>query len=188
MFETEFGNSVNTSYICYEIQRSKEGDTQVVPLLFLHMADILVVVEELLKPLLEDTDIFICSLKMKPVNNIKVFLDADEGLSIEKIAKLNRRLNALIEETAIFPEGDYSLEVSSPGIDEPLIMLRQYKKNIGRKLLVTPNEEGPEVLGIIKEVTEDKLVLEVEVGKKKEKVMTEIPFTNIKKAVIQIIF
>ncbi len=102
------------------------------------MADILSTVEMLLLPLLEDTDIFICSVKMKPVNNIKVFLDADGGLPIEKIAKLNRRLNALIEEAQLFPEGDYSLEVSSPGIDEPLAQIRQYKKNVGRKLLVTP--------------------------------------------------
>jgi len=141
----------------------------------------------LLLPLLEDTDIFICSVKMKPVNNIKVFLDADGGLPIEKIAKLNRRLNALIEEAQLFPEGDYSLEVSSPGIDEPLTQLRQYKKNIGRKLLVTPNE-GTEVLGTIMDVTDEKLVLEVPVGKKKETVTTEIPFADIKQAVVQISF
>ncbi|MDR3680629.1 MAG: ribosome maturation factor [Flavipsychrobacter sp.] len=151
------------------------------------MADILSTVETLLLPLLEDTDIFICSVKMKPVNNIKVFLDADGGLPIEKIAKLNRRLNALIEEAQLFPEGDYSLEVSSPGIDEPLAQLRQYKKNIGRKLLVTPNE-GAEVLGTITDVTDEKIMLEVLVGKKKETVITEIPFTDIKEAVVQISF
>ncbi len=37
-----------------------------------------------------------------------------------------------MEEAAIYPDGDFSLEVSSAGLDEPLKSLRQYKKNIGR--------------------------------------------------------
>jgi ribosome maturation factor RimP len=165
----------------------KEGTRKLSPYYF-YMADVLITVEDLLRPLLEESDMFICSVKMKPVNNIKVFLDADEGLAIEQIAKLNRKLNALIEEAQLFPDGDYSLEVSSPGVDEPLSGLRQYKKNTGRKLLVTRNEDGPEVLGVLKEVTEEKIVLEVAVGKKKETAITEIPFTDIKQAVVQISF
>ncbi len=42
-----------------------------------------------------------------------------------------------IEEMAMFPAGDFSLEVSSPGLDEPLKMLRQYRKNIGRQVELT---------------------------------------------------
>lgn len=152
------------------------------------MADVLSTVESLLTPLLEGTDMFLCSMKIKPINNIKIFLDADEGLSVDKSAKINKKLHHLIEEAQLFPDGDYSLEVSSPGIDEPLGQLRQYKKNIGRKLLVTKAGDGAEVLGVLKEVTEDNLVLEVTVGKKKEVIITEIPFTDIKKAVVQISF
>lgn len=129
---------------------------------------------------------FIVNMKIKPVNNIKVFLDADEGLSISKSAAINRKLRHLIEESGMFPEGDYSLEVSSPGVDEPLLSDRQYKKNIGRTVLVT-QADGIEQTGILKEVREDGLLLEVKVPKKAT-LEVAIPFVNIKSTVVQIIF
>jgi len=142
----------------------------------------------LLEPLLEGTDIFIVGIKIKPVNNIKVFLDADDGFSIEKCASVNRRLYAYIEESEMFPNGDFSLEVSSPGIDEPLVQLRQYNKNIGRKVTVTDNQDA-DTTGLLMEVTEEEITLEVKGAKPKDpKILKQIPFSNIKKTVVQIIF
>jgi ribosome maturation factor RimP len=144
-------------------------------------------IEALLFPLLEDTDIFITTIKIKPTNNVKVYLDADSGLDVGKSVKVNRKLYAAIEEAAIFPNGDYSLEVSSPGIDEPLGSLRQYIKNIGRTVEVTPIE-GKEVLGKMIAATEEKITLEVKIPKKKEVNIVEIPFSFIKKTVVQVTF
>ena len=42
------------------------------------------------------------------------------GLGIEKCIKINRALYKIMEEMGMYPDGDFSLEVSSPGIDEPL--------------------------------------------------------------------
>lgn len=152
------------------------------------MSDVLEKIIELTAPLLEGTDIFIVNVKIKPTNNIKLFLDADSGLSVEKSARVNRKLYHALEEAALFPDGDFSLEVSSPGVDEPLGQYRQYLKNIGRTLMVTP-AEGADVLGVLKEVSEEKIVLEVKPqAKKKETTLVEIPFSMIKKAVVQIIF
>lgn len=139
----------------------------------------------LVEPLLVDTDMFIVNIKNKPTNNIKLFIDADSGMPISKCADINRKLYRLIEEEAIFPDGDFSLEVSSPGIDEPLLFDRQYKKNIGRKVLVTLNDDS-EQLGKLTEVNDTELVLEVPVGKKKEITIVNIPLTDIKKTVVQI--
>lgn len=130
---------------------------------------------------------FIVNIKIKPTNNIKLFLDADSGLSVSKSAEVNRKLYKLIEAESWFPEGDFSLEVSSPGVDEPLTGERQYKKNVGRTVLVTP-VEGKDILGVLKEVKENEIVLEVKVPKKKETVMVDIPLSDIKKIVVQIIF
>lgn len=155
---------------------------------FLSMSEVLEKVKGLLEPLLEDTDMFIVNMKIKPINNIKIFLDADEGLSINKIAPLNRKLNHLIEESGMFPEGDYSLEVSSPGVDEPLTGgYRQYKKNIGRTVLVTLTDET-EHLGIMKELNEEQMVLEIKAQKKKEATQVEIPLANIKTIIVQVVF
>src|SRR5882762_2869555 len=90
-------------------------------------------VEKLIRPLLQD-DIFLVSIKIKPTNNIKIYLDADNGLGIEKCIKINRALYKIMEEMGIYPDGDFSLEVSSPGIEEPLKLHRQYIKNTGREV------------------------------------------------------
>ena len=138
--------------------------------------------------MLDGTDIFVVSIKVKPVNNIKVYLDADSGFSIDKCTSVNRRLYAVIEAEQLFPGGDFSLEVSSPGVDEPLLQLRQYKKNIGRKVTVTDNE-GIEKTGILKDVTEEEITLEIKPAKQKDSlIIAQIPFTIIKKTVVQIIF
>src|SRR3978361_227483 len=86
--------------------------------------------------LAQDTDCFLVDIWIKPTNNIRVALDADGGLAIEKCVSLNRRLYKQIEEAALYPDGDFSLEVSSPGLDEPLKMRRQYIKNINRSVEV----------------------------------------------------
>jgi len=152
------------------------------------MAEVFEKVYTLLEPLLEGTDIFIVNIKVKPINNIKVYLDADTGFSIDKCTAINRKLYALIEAEHMFPAGDYSLEVSSPGVDEPLMQMRQYKKNIGRKVAVTDIEDM-EKTGLLKEVTDEHITLEIKGKKPKDAaIMTEIPFSNIKKTVVQIIF
>lgn len=141
----------------------------------------------MLEPLLEGTDMFLTAIRIKPTNNVKVFLDADSGLNIAKSAEVNRKLYHLIEESGMFPDGDYSLEVSSPGIDEPLGSLRQYKKNVGRTVEVTPLE-GDAVTGILKEVTEDKVVLGVKGTKKQPPHDVEVPVGFIKTAIVQVVF
>jgi len=141
----------------------------------------------LLEPLLEGTDIFIVGIRIKPINNIKVFLDSDSGFSIDKSATINRKLYAGIEEAGLFPDGDFSLEVSSPGIDEPLAQLRQYKKNIGRKVTVTGTDDS-EITGMLKEVTDEEIIIEIKATKQKKAEEKQIPFSNIKKTIVQIIF
>ena len=145
-------------------------------------------VKRILLTLLYD-DIFFVDMKVKPTNNIKIFLDADSGLGIEKCIKINRRLYRQVEEMGFYPEGDFSLEVSSPGIDEPLKLLRQYVKNIGRSVEVTLNDDTIKE-GILLEAVEKQIVIETSEGKNKKAVTTQIPvlFTDIKQTVVQIKF
>jgi ribosome maturation factor RimP len=147
-------------------------------------------IEGLIQQLLqENEDIFLVSIKIKPTNNIKVFLDADSGLSIEKCIKINRALYKIIEEKQWYPDGNFSLEVSSPGVDEPLKLFRQYKKNIGRNVEVTLNDEIKQE-GKLLEATEEAIQLEQHEGKGKKAVTktTTIPFSEIKQTKILIAF
>ena len=132
---------------------------------------------------------FLVSVKIKPTNNIKIFVDSDEGMSIEKCVKYNRKLYAQIEEKAIFPDGNFSLEISSPGVDEPLKLHRQYVKNKGRNVLVT-FKDGAEKEGKLLEVTETDIIIEQKTGKgkKAETHQHVIPFDNIKATIVQVKF
>lgn len=132
---------------------------------------------------------FLVSVKIKPTNNIKIFVDSDEGMSIEKCVKYNRRLYAQIEEKAMFPDGNFSLEISSPGVDEPLKMHRQYVKNKGRNVLVTFND-ATEKEGKLIEVTDTDILIEQKTGKgkKAETHQYVIPFDNIKSTTVQVQF
>ena len=136
-----------------------------------------------------DPGTFLVEIRIRPTNNIKVFLDADGGVTIEKCVSLNRKLYKLIEEQGFYPDGDFSLEVSSPGLDEPLKLHRQYVKNIGRKVEVITT--GGEVFGgELKAVDGEHIVLSEERGKAKKKEVVEhtIPFVNIKTTKIQVVF
>ena len=137
----------------------------------------------------EADDVFLVSIKIKPTNNIKVFLDADFGLSIDKCVKINRRMYKVIEEMGWYPDGNFSLEVSSPGIDEPLKLFRQYKKNIGRKVEVTLNDET-KLEGKLLEADEQMITVEVTTGKNKKAVteQKQIAFADIKQTKILIAF
>lgn len=144
-------------------------------------------VREKLEALIEGSALFLVDLKIKPTNNIKIFLDGDTGVTIDACSKINRSLYKQLEEGGLFPDGDFSLEVSSAGVDEPLKFLRQYIKNIGRKVEIV-TQDGATLEGVLKEATEAEVTIEESVGKKKEKKETVIPVQNIKKTVVQISF
>lgn len=139
---------------------------------------------------------FLVEVKIKPTNNVKVYLDGDAGISIEKCIMFNRALYKQLEESALFPADDFSLEVSSPGLDEPLKLFRQYKKNIGREVEVLM-KDGTRVEGKLLEAAEDAILVEETTGKahhgrpaskKQQIIQHNIPFENIKSTTIQIVF
>ena len=109
-------------------------------------------------------------------NKLAVFVDADNGLSLKMCQQISRFLEERVEEEGLMPE-KYIMEVSSPGVDRPLKLKRQYVKNIGRNLKVElkPEEEdgkGETVKGKLTQVGEDTITLEYEEkikeGKKKK--------------------
>ena len=82
--------------------------------------------EELINNLLEsDTGFFLVEIRILQGNNIKVFIDADQGAAIDSMVRYNRGLYKQIDEMGLFPGGNFSLEVSSPGLDEPLKLHRR---------------------------------------------------------------
>jgi ribosome maturation factor RimP len=147
-------------------------------------------IEEKVRKVLEDHPThFLVDVWIKPTNNVKIFIDADKGISIADLISYNRKLYKILEESSLFPDGDFSLEVSSPGLDEPLKLHRQYKKNEGRFAEVIL-QDGTRKEGRISEASEDGIVLEIETGKGKKKEVKQetILFSDIKTTKIQVKF
>ena len=147
-------------------------------------------IEALIAQLLqEEPTYFLVSVQIKPTNNIKVYLDGDQGIAIEKCVHFNKQLYKLIEEEGYYPEGEFSLELSSPGIEQPLKLHRQYLKNKGRNIEVLFNDDTSKI-GLLLEVTETDIIVEHTEGKGKKMVTQQlvIPFSTIKSTTIQIKF
>lgn len=107
----------------------------------------------------DSPDLFVVEIRLKgDVRNqrLQVFLDGDEGVDIDKCASISRQLGARLEEHEVFDD-KYFLEVSSPGLDMPLKMNRQYQKNIGRVLKIK-TQAGEKVKGELVEITEGDVI------------------------------
>ena len=137
-------------------------------------------------------DCFLVDLQLHNNQKLEVFLDSDTGITFKKCQKISRYLEQYLDEEGwLGPK--YTLEVSSPGISRPLVKIRQYLKNIGRKVEVK-TKEGEKRTGTLISATDESITLEEKVrikeGKrKKTKVLeTVIPFDNIEKTVVQISF
>lgn len=147
-------------------------------------------VENMVKALLaDDPAYFLVEIRIKPTNNIKLFLDGDQGITVEKCIAINRALYKQLEGSGLFPNDDFSLEVSSPGLDEPLKLFRQYKKNLGRPVEVLL-KDGVKVEGVMTGVEDTAIVVEETRGKnkKKEVITHQFLFDAIKSTKIQIKF
>ncbi|MFC0773754.1 ribosome maturation factor RimP [Terrimonas alba] len=146
--------------------------------------------EQKVKAMIEnEPGIFLVEIRIKPTNNVKVFLDADTGMSLDKLIHYNRKLYRDLEESGFFPGNDFSLEVSSPGLDEPLKLHRQYLKNVGRSVEVI-RLDGVKNEGKLITVSDTDIVVEEEKGKgkKRELVHHTVPFSAIKATRVQIKF
>ncbi|MEO8855182.1 MAG: ribosome assembly cofactor RimP [Ginsengibacter sp.] len=134
-------------------------------------------------------EIFLVDVKIAPGNKITVLMDSDKGLTIENCTVINKALYHYIEETNLFGIQNFSLEVSSFGVGNPLKLLRQYQKNIGRTIEVIL-KDGNRLEGILLAADEENLTIEEKTGKgnKMTTTTTTILFNQIKHSTVLITF
>ena len=132
----------------------------------------------------EFSDCFLVDIKMGKSSKLQVFVDCDNGINLERCGQISRHLESWLDESQVLGE-KYILEVSSPGVDRPLIK-RQYPKNIGRKIQVTL-KDGTMVAATLGSVTETSITLEGILDKKETKSL-ELQFDDIQEAIIIVSF
>ena len=146
-------------------------------------------IEQLLQPLLENDKFFVVDIKvsMSRLNSkVTVLLDSDEGIKIDECRAISRQLGESLDE--IMPE-NYTLEVSSPGVDVLLKTERMYRKNIGRSLQITLID-GVIVKGKLEGVDNQQVTIIEEKKRKKieEIIPMPIAFEKIKESQVIISF
>lgn len=138
------------------------------------------VIELVEEKIADRPELFLVEVKMLPNNKLIIHVDGDEGISIQDCVAISRHVGFHLEEENTIEQA-YNLEVSSPGVGEPLKLIRQYNKNIGRSISIKL-KEGQKKEGKLLEVTEDKLLIEEvvkEKGKKAVSVPVTVPFNDI---------
>ncbi|MDY3547919.1 ribosome assembly cofactor RimP [Riemerella anatipestifer] len=149
-------------------------------------------VETLLNDFLsEREDLFLIDLKVSAGDDVVVILDGDNGVTLQDCLDASRAIEFNMDRDA----HDFSLQVMSAGLSEPLTQIRQFRKNIGRDLDILLNDSS-KVEGELARVEEDKIVLILryrkpkEIGKGKVDVEEEkeILLSDIKKALVAVKF
>lgn len=138
---------------------------------------------------LPDPSYFIVEVKVsgsRGKERILVFIDGDNGMSIDQCAKIARSLSNQLDEMNLF-EGSYTLEVSSPGLDYPLSHERQYQKNIGRKVKVRLQDDSL-LIGELEDADTDGIKLKFKTDKSKEQEIEYVPFNEIKRTNVVVTF
>ena len=124
--------------------------------------------QELLTPILDRHNAFLVDVTVRPERGTKIlqaYLDTDQGITIGECAEISRELGRALAQDGLL-QGPYQLEVSSPGMDRPLRLLRQFRKNIGRKFKVTFRrpEGSTTTSGTLESVEESTLTFSAESG------------------------
>ena len=141
-------------------------------------------VKELINRHYHGTEKFLVDVNMKPTNRISVFIDGDQGITINDCQELTKYIESKIDRDL----EDYDLSVSSAGADKPIRMPRQFLKHVGRELDVKTSE-GILISGKLIKAGENFIELEHHpVKKQPNKPNTEIAFSEINEAKVKIAF
>lgn len=155
-------------------------------------------VRELVEEKIADRDdLFLVEAKMHSNGQLIILIDGDEGITIEDCVKISRHVGFHLEEENVLDQA-YNLEVSSPGIDMPLIDRRQYPKNIGRSIQVTLEDvDGATLIkeGELISVTDESITIDEVIknknlpkGRKPKTEEVVIPFEQIRTTKVLISF
>ena len=129
-------------------------------------------VREIAETQMEGTDLFVVEVRVSPANEIVVTVDSDTQVGIDRCVELSRSIEGALDRE----QEDFELTVMSAGIGQPLKMLRQYRKLIGRPVEVIL-KDGGKIVGNLTDASETSIDVEYEErvaveGKKRKQLVT----------------
>ncbi|WP_172382095.1 ribosome maturation factor RimP [Streptomyces sp. MNP-20] len=145
---------------------------------------------ELLEPLVSSQDLDLEEIEVASVGRkrvLRVVVDSEDGVDLDRIADVSRALSAKLDETDAMGEGEYTLEVGSPGAERPLKEQRHYERAIGRLARIQPGD-GADVVARIVGVDDEGVDLEVPGVKGRKPTARRLAFGDIVKARVEVEF
>lgn len=180
-------------YLCIEICTEPEGTK--VPFFngskFNEM-DLGKEISRLVEKFIDSDDIFLVEvdIKGKPGNlRIQAFIDGDQYVNVDACSKISRKISNELEERDII-EGRYIIEVSSPGVDKPLKLIRQFPKHIGRELEII-TKENIKYQGELLKVLGEEIEISIKSSKLKKELGSQslkLPIDEIEKSTVVLRF
>ncbi|CAL9602477.1 ribosome maturation factor RimP [Streptomyces sp. enrichment culture] len=146
---------------------------------------------ELLEPLVASQGLDLEEIAVDSVGRrrvLSVVVDSDTGADLDRIADVSRALSAKLDETDAMGEGEYTLEVGTPGAERSLTQYRHYVRATDRLVRFQLREGSGELVARILAVDEDGLDLEVPGVKGRRPTTRRLPFDDIDKARVQVEF
>ena len=145
-------------------------------------------ITELIAPAVTSAGFFLEEVQITNPGNHRIItciIDGTSPLNLDQVTEISRVISALLDEATFMGDTEFTLEVSSPGLDRPLTQERHWKKNLTRLIKVT-HSDGTELIGRLKEYDDVKTTL-VENIKGREKTHV-VAFADIKRAVVEVEF
>ncbi|WP_327326401.1 ribosome maturation factor RimP [Streptomyces sp. NBC_01210] len=147
----------------------------------------------LLEPLVSAADLDLEEIEVSRAGRrrmLRIIVDSDEGVELDACAELSRAISEKLDETDAMGEGEYVLEVSSPGADRPLTQHRHYVRAVGRLVKFQLHDGGTaeELVARILTVDDEGLDLEVPGVKGRKPTAIRVTFADIAKARVEIEF
>lgn len=149
----------------------------------------------LIEPKLEEEKLFLVEVKVLQNKRVQVYIDGEENVTINQCATISRYLQERLDQGGLVP-ADYTLEVSSPGMSNPLKVPQQFQKRVGRVLDIT-YKNNVKLKVLLQSADQEGINVEVQNEKKKNKKNIEeegvknilrIPYSDIQTALLEIKF
>ena len=146
-------------------------------------------IRQLIENKLSNTDKYLIEIKVTPDNKIFAFIDGDNPVKLQDCIDLSKYIKTNLNRNT----DDFELNVSSAGLDQPLMIYRQFVKNIGRNIEILM-DNGTRQKGKLINVSDNSITIEHELHKKKKSLEKEtgkiikLPLNQIKETKVSILF
>ncbi|WP_371526877.1 ribosome maturation factor RimP [Streptomyces sp. NBC_01283] len=146
---------------------------------------------ELLEPLVSSKELDLEEIEVASVGRsrvLRVVIDSDDGVDLDQIAEISREISEKLDESDAMGDGEYTLEVGSPGAERPLTEHRHYLRAVGRLVKFQLTEGGDDLIARILEVDDEGVNLEVPGVKGRKPTARRLTFDAIAKARVEVEF